>query len=109
MARRFQRTYARIPVDLVSGSGTEAFSEVGSIRDISQGGLRVQTGPQLVPGRMLHVFLEGHVKPFARCRVVWSRSRGGALPSEAGLEILERLPSRAAPVLRQGPWSMAAQ
>lgn len=109
MPRRFKRTYARVPVDLVSLSGSEGFSEIGSIRDISQGGLRVQTGPQLIEGRMLHVFLEGSTKPFASCRVVWSRSRGGGLPSEAGLQILERLPSRSAPVLQSGSWSAAAR
>lgn len=92
MARRFQRTYARVPVDLVSTLGANNFEQPGSIMDVSRGGLRVQTGPRLTPGQYLHVFLSGQVRPYARCRVVWAQTHGGALPSEAGLEILEHAP-----------------
>lgn len=103
MPRRFQRTYARVPVDLVPEGRTEGLAEAGSILNASKGGFRVQTGPQLIPGGTVHVFLEGNSKPFACCRVVWTRSHGDALPSEAGLEILERLPSRSAPRLHLRP------
>lgn len=92
MARRFQRTYARVPVDLVLTHGTDNFDQPGSIIDFSQGGLRIQTGPRLSPGQHLHIFLIGQAMPYARCRVVWAQTHGGALPSEAGLEILERGP-----------------
>lgn len=51
----------------------------------------MRTGAQLIPGRLVRVFLEGKANPFACCRVVWAQTHGGALPSEAGLEILEQL------------------
>lgn len=89
MARRFQRTSTRVPVDLVSAAGTDKFEQPGSIMDVSRGGLRVQTGPRLTPGQFLHVFLAGRARPFARCRVVWAQTHGDALPSVAGLEIVE--------------------
>jgi PilZ domain len=92
MARRFNRRYARVPADLVSMVGSNQYEEAGSIIDFSRGGLRVQTGPRLVTGQVLHLLLEGQAKPFACCRVVWAQTHGGALPSEAGLEILENPP-----------------
>lgn len=36
-------------------------------------------------------FFEGHANPCANCRVIWARTHGGALPTEAGLKILEQL------------------
>lgn len=92
MSRRFDRAYARFSVDLVWGVDAEKFKTPGSVLDISQGGLRVQTAPSLIPGQILHVFLEGHLNPSTRCRVVWAQTHGSSLPSEAGLEILERSP-----------------
>lgn len=106
MARRFKRTYARVPVDLVSIGGPDGFSQIGSICDMSQGGLRVQTSLQLIPGRRLHVFLEGSTRPFAWCRVVWARSHGDSLPSEAGLEILEQMPSCLVRAIRRVRWHL---
>lgn len=103
MARRFQRTYARVPIDLVPDGRTEGLAEAGSILNFSDGGFRVQTGPQLIPGGTVHLFLEGNSRPFVCCRVVWARSHGDALPSEAGLEILERLPSHSAQRLHLRP------
>jgi len=99
MARRFQRTNARVPVDLVAMAGTDKFEQPGSIMDVSRGGLKVQTGPRLTPGQFLHVFVAGQARPFVRCRVVWAQTHGDALPSEAGLEILENAPWRATPRL----------
>lgn len=107
MARRFQRTQARVPVDLVSPPGANAFEQPGSIMDVSRGGLRVQTGPRLTPGQHLHVFLAGQMRPYARCRVVWAQTHGEALPSEAGLEILERAPWH--PISRLEPRSLSLQ
>ena len=92
MARRFDRTYTRFPVDLVWEGETTRFEAPGSVIDASQGGLRVQTGPRLVPGQIFRVFLEGRASPSARCRVVWAQTHGSALPSEAGLEILGGVP-----------------
>lgn len=89
MERRFRRNYVCFPVDLVFGEGASGLQAPASVIDISQGGLRVQTGPRLIPGGVLHVLLEGRRDPFARCRVVWSNTHGGALPSEARLEILD--------------------
>lgn len=89
MERRFSRNYVRFPVDLVFGDEAKGLQAPASVVDISAGGLRVQTGPRLTPGGLLHVFLEGRKDPFARCRVVWSTTHGGALPSESGLEILD--------------------
>lgn len=98
MARRFQRTPARVPVELVATEGMEQFEQPASIMDVSQAGLRIQTGPRLTPGQFLHVFLAGRARPFAHCRVVWSQSHGGALPSVAGLEIVG-----------SSPWSASAR
>lgn len=91
MARRFQRSYMRFPVDLVSFGTPGGFQAPASVVDMSQGGLRVQTGLPLIPGRLIHVFQGGEKGPFAFCRVVWTQTHGGARPSEAGLEILERM------------------
>jgi PilZ domain len=91
MARRFQRSYTRFPVDLVSFGTPGGFQAPASVMDMSQGGLRVHTGLPLIPGRLIHVFQVGGKRPFAFCRVVWAQTHGGALPSEAGLEILERM------------------
>lgn len=91
MERRFDRTYARFPVDVVWTAKAGGFQMPASVVDICQGGLRLHTGPPLIPGGMVHVFREGRANPFAYCRVVWARTHGGALPSEAGLEILEQL------------------
>jgi hypothetical protein len=92
MGRRYQRVYARFRVALVSAGETGKFEQAGSVVDVCQHGLRVQTGPRLIPGQVLHLFHEGQGRPFARCRVVWAQTHGAALPSEAGLEILERHP-----------------
>lgn len=92
MERRFERVYVRFPVGLVSVSETGKFDQPGSVVDVCPGGLRVQTGPRLVPGQILHLFHDGQPIPFARCRVVWAHTHGSALPSEAGLEILEGQP-----------------
>ena len=91
MERRFDRSYIRFPVELVCSAKQGSFQAPAGVVDMSQGGLRVCTGSPLVPGGFLHVFLEGKANPFARCRVVWARTHGGALPSEAGLEIIEQL------------------
>lgn len=91
MARRFQRSYIRFPVDLVSFGSEGSFQVSASVMDLSQGGLRVHTGPPLIAGRFIHVFHGRESSPFAFCRVVWTETHGGALPSQAGLEILQRL------------------
>ncbi|MEJ2008950.1 MAG: PilZ domain-containing protein [Acidobacteriota bacterium] len=103
MARRFQRTNTRVSVELISAAGKDKFEQPGSIMDVSRSGLRVQTGPRLTPGQFLHVFLTGRARPFARCRVVWAQTHGDALPSEAGLEILEGVSARATPLLALEP------
>lgn len=59
--------------------------------DVSQGGLRVRTDSPLIAGGLVRVFVQGKANPFASCRVIWTRTHGGALSSEAGLEILEQL------------------
>jgi hypothetical protein len=89
MARRFQRSYMRLTVDLVSFGTSGGFQAPASVIDASQGGLRVHTGLPLIPGRLVHVCNRRERSPFAFCRVVWTQTHGGALPSEAGLEILE--------------------
>jgi len=89
MIRRFGRTYRRFTVDLVWESESAKFEEPGSVMDTSPGGLRVQTGPCLIPGQILRVFLEGQANQPNRCRVVWAQTHGSAVPSEAGLEILD--------------------
>lgn len=91
MERRFVRSNVQFPVDLVCRGRAGGFQAPAGVVDISQGGIRVRTGPPLIPGRLVHVFVEGRPNPFAYCRVVWSQTHGGALPSEAGLEILEQL------------------
>lgn len=91
MERRFVRSNMQLPVDLVCTGKGRGFESPAGVVDASQGGLRVRTGPPLVPGRFVHVFLQGKADPFAYCRVVWAQTHGGALPSEAGLEILEQL------------------
>lgn len=91
MERRFNRSYVRFPVHLESTDKAEGFGAPAGVMDMSEGGLRVHTGMLLIPGRLIHVFLEGSANPFASCRVVWAHTHGGALPSEAGLEILEHL------------------
>lgn len=91
MARRFRRNYVRFPVDLVSLGGRDEFQSPASVIDMSQGGLRIHTGRQLITGRLIHVFWGKERNAFAFCRVVWTQTHGGALPSEAGLEILERM------------------
>jgi hypothetical protein len=91
MPRRSHRSYMRLPVDLLWTGETGGFQEAGSVIDMSQGGLRVHTGRPLIPGRLLHVSIEGKSNPFAYCRVVWAQTHGSALSSEAGLEILEQL------------------
>lgn len=91
MSRRFHRSYVRFPVDLVSFGGPTGFQTLAGVVDMSLGGIRVHTGPPLIPGRLVHVFLGKERNPFAFCRVVWAHTHGGALPSEAGLEILEQI------------------
>jgi hypothetical protein len=91
MKRRFVRNYSQFPVDLVWTGKAGGYQTPAGVVDISQGGVRVGTGPPLIPGRLVHVFLEGEKSPFAFCRVVWAHTHGSALPSEAGLEILEQL------------------
>jgi len=93
MERRFVRNSVRIPVDLVFGEQPGGLQSPASVVDVSAGGLRVQTGPSLIPGGLLYVFFGGEEKPFARCRVVWAMTRGSAVPSEAGLEILDPVDS----------------
>lgn len=92
MARRFDRTYTRLPVELVAENQTHKFEAPASVIDISKGGLRVQTGPSLIPGQILNVFVGGKPDQLARCRVAWSQTHGSALPSEAGLEFLGTAP-----------------
>ncbi len=87
VSRRHERSYVRLPVNLVGILPSGRFEQMGSVLDISKGGLRVETGRSLSPGQMLDVFLRGITTPYASCRVVWTHTRGGALPSEAGLEI----------------------
>ena len=91
MARRFERTCARFPVDLVASGREGGVQTSASVVDLSLGGLRIQTGPALIPGRLLYVFREGQTHPFAYCRVVWAHTHGSDLPSEAGLEILQQI------------------
>lgn len=93
MERRFDRRSVLVPVDLVWGGKAGGFELAGGLVDVSQGGLRVYTGSPLVPGGLVRVFVQGKANPFASCRVIWTRTHGGALPSEAGLEILEQLAS----------------
>ena len=88
MERRFPRKSVCVPVDLVFGDLPGGLQSPASVVDVSEGGFRVQTGPSLIRGGLLQVFLEGEKKPFARCRVVWVVTHGSAAPSEAGLEIL---------------------
>lgn len=98
MARRFHRNYVRVPVDVVSFGARHEFDTPASVIDMSKGGFRIHTGAPLVPGRLLHVFWGKERNPLAFCRVVWTQTHGGALPSESGLEILDRL--AALPVVR---------
>jgi PilZ domain len=91
MERRFVRNYAQFPVDLRWTGKAGSVKAPAGVINISKGGVRVGTGPPLIPGSLVHVFLEGKENPFAFCRVVWAQTHGGALPSEAGLEVLEQL------------------
>ena len=91
MERRFVRNYVQFPVDLQWTGKSGSVKAPAGVINISKGGVRVGTGPPLIPGRLVHVFLEGKESPFAFCRVVWAQTHGGALPSEAGLEVLEQL------------------
>ena len=88
MPRRYDRSYARIPIELMTASGGDRDGYLGSVMDISKGGLKVQTRESLICGQMMEVFLRGVTRSYAVCRVVWSHPQGNALPSEAGLEIL---------------------
>ena len=63
MGRRYRRVYARFRVALVSAGETGKFEQAGSVVDVCQHGLRVQTGPRLIPGQVLHLFHEGHGVP----------------------------------------------
>lgn len=85
--RRYDRLYVRLPVSLLSISPSGPVEQIGSVMDLSKGGLRIQTSCVLPQGQYLEVSLRGADKPYATCRVVWSHTRGSALPSEAGLEI----------------------
>jgi PilZ domain len=98
MGRRFERSYIRFPIDLVSTVPARKFA-AASILNVSQGGLRIQTGPSLVAGQLLNVSREGQGNPIDYCRVVWSHTHGGALPSAAGLEFLEMPPDPTFPGL----------
>jgi PilZ domain len=93
LPRRYDRSYARIPVELIAMSGENQDGQMGSVMDLSKGGLRVQTRPSLIRGQLLEVFLRGVTQPYAVCRVVWSHTQGSDLPCEAGLEILPEPPS----------------
>ena len=92
MARRFERSSGLFPIEMHAVTGTKRFEVAGRIVDLSKTGLRIETGPWLIPGQLLHVYSRSSAKPFACCRVVWTHTAGGALPSEAGLEIVERSP-----------------
>jgi PilZ domain len=91
MERRFVRNNVQFPVHLRWTGKAGSFNAPAGVVDISKGGVRVGTGAPLIPGRLVHIFLEGKENPFAFCRVVWAQTHGGALPSEAGLEVLEQL------------------
>lgn len=90
MERRFRRNYVCFPVDLVFGEELKKVQAPPSVIDISGGGLRVHTGPRLIPGGLVEVFVEGRRKPFAYCRVVWSATHRSARPSEVVIEIVGR-------------------
>jgi PilZ domain len=92
MTRLYERSYARIPVELHATSPQGTSGQFGSITDLSKGGLRVQTRDSLACGQRVEVFLKGVATSYAFCRVAWAHPQGGLLPSEAGLEFLGEAP-----------------
>ena len=97
MTRLYERSYARIPVELHATSPEGTFGQFGSIMDLSKGGLRVQTRDSLACGQRVEVFLKGVAKPYAFCQVAWAHPQSGLLPSEAGLEFLAEAPAEENP------------
>lgn len=85
--RRYERSYVRQTVNLVAMSASGRFEQVGSLLDLSRGGFRIQTARSLSHGQLVQVYFpEGGCQP-ATCRVVWTQTRGAALPSDSGLQI----------------------
>ena len=99
MVRRYDRSNARLPVELVATLATGRVEQPGSVMDLSKRGLRIQTCPCLIPGQRVEVFLMGRTRVSVSCRVVWAHTKGFDRPCEAGLEILAE-----APVMGNSSW-----
>jgi hypothetical protein len=84
--RRSARIHSRLPVTLYFSSKATAGEQTASTVDVSNQGLRVQTGTALKAGQLVSVICPWGETPFGEYRVVWVRTSGSRRPTEAGLE-----------------------
>jgi hypothetical protein len=86
--RRVERWAGMVPVTLLVDADGKKYKQIASTVDLSQRGLRIRTTAALRQGQVLEVFWhEGHL---GKCRVAWVAPGGLDLPTEVGLEILDR-------------------
>lgn len=85
--RRSERKRIRIAIVLVV-DGEEVEHRASTV-DVSQHGLRLQSGVNLTPGQSAHVIFENSPELALESRVVWVGPMGSAGEPEAGLEFLD--------------------
>lgn len=86
---RSPRVCKTLPITLWEPSANRAKRWSGTILDLSDHGLRVETGADLSQGQMVSVLLSETGLCFKRCRVVWTRQFRVSEPSQAGLQVLK--------------------
>jgi hypothetical protein len=86
-ARRSKRIPARLRVTLLIDSPAGETAHPGVTLDLSEGGVRVQTGAALALAQSLGVVFSRNPEP---CRVAWVGALGSRQQGEAGLQFLER-------------------
>ena len=90
-ARRSDRIYVQMPVNIVVESDGAAISHPATTVDFSDRGARVQTSAALVQGAQIQLILSGRKYPPLPSRVVWMGHARPNQPQEAGLEFLQQL------------------
>jgi hypothetical protein len=93
-ARRSKRIPVRFRVTLMIDSPKGKTAHPGVTLDLSEGGVRVQTGAALALAQSLGVVFSRNPEP---CRVAWVGPVGSRQHGEAGLEFIQPAASPLAP------------